>query len=233
MELWTAFIMGLVGSLHCVGMCGPIALALPQGWGSRIKLVNSRVLYNGGRVITYTLMGVMWGLFGQGISLAGYQQGLSIALGVFLLLAILMGVNLESRIISIPIVDRMMHGLRRALGKSLGKATPGSMLTIGVLNGFLPCGFVYMGLAGAMSTGTAWEGAAYMALFGLGTFPLMLATSLAGGLIGQRIKSRIRPIMVSVALVFAVLFILRGLNLGIPYVSPKINTAQTEMPKCH
>lgn len=233
MQLWTAFIMGLVGSLHCVGMCGPIALALPQGWGSRLKLVNSRVLYNGGRVITYTLMGVMWGLFGQGISLAGYQQGLSIALGVFLLLAILMGVNLESRIISIPIVDRMMNVLRRALGKSLGKATPGSMLTIGVLNGFLPCGFVYMGLAGAMSTGTAWEGAAYMALFGLGTFPLMLATSLAGGLIGQRIKSRIRPIMVSVALVFAVLFILRGLNLGIPYVSPKINTAQTEMPKCH
>lgn len=233
MYLWTAFIVGLVGSLHCVGMCGPIALALPKGGPSQLRFLSGRVLYNTGRVLTYTLMGFVWGLLGQGISLAGYQQGLSLALGVSLLLALLVSVNLESRFIAIPLIDRLMLRLRKALGKLLGQPRQGAMLAIGVLNGFLPCGFVYIGLAGAISMGNAWGGAAYMALFGLGTYPLMLATSLIGGLVGPAFRQHLRPLMTSVALIFALLFILRGLNLGIPYVSPKIATAQTETPVCH
>ena len=117
MYLWTAFIVGLVGSLHCVGMCGPIALALPKGGPSQLRFPTGRVLYNTGRVLTYTLMGFVWGLLGQGISLAGYQQGLSLALGVSLLLALLVSVNLESRFIAIPLIDRLMLRLRKALGK--------------------------------------------------------------------------------------------------------------------
>ena len=233
MEPWTAFLVGLVGSLHCVGMCGPIALALPRSGPSRLRLLSGRVLYNTGRVMTYSLMGLVVGLLGQGISLAGYQQGLSIALGVLLLLALLFSVNLESKFIALPLIDRLMLRLRKALGKLLGQPRQGAMLTIGVLNGFLPCGFVYIGLAGAISTGSGLGGAAYMALFGLGTYPLMLATSMLGGLLGPGIRQRLRPLMMIVALAFALLFILRGLNLGIPYVSPKIAKAQTEVVECH
>lgn len=232
MDLWTAFVIGLVGSLHCVGMCGPIALALPKSGPSRMRFLSGRILYNTGRILTYSLMGLVWGLLGQGIRLAGYQQGLSIALGLFLLLALLFSANLESRFIAIPLIDRLMLRLRKALGTLLGQPRQGAMLAIGVLNGFLPCGFVYIGLAGAISTGSAGGGAAYMALFGLGTYPLMLATSLLGGLIGPTFRQRLRPLMMSVALAFALLFILRGLNLGIPYVSPKIATTQTETPVC-
>ncbi|MDP5171330.1 MAG: sulfite exporter TauE/SafE family protein [Bacteroidia bacterium] len=224
----TALIAGIVGSLHCVGMCGPIALALPgkgRGWAN---ILPGRLLYNAGRVMTYSLLGFLLGTFGRGIQVAGWQQGLSIGLGLLLLVLALAQLQLESRVVKLKPIDTALIWLRRQLGRLMKQGQPHSLFQIGILNGFLPCGFVYLALAGALSTGGMWESAAYMALFGLGTFPAMLVISMAGGMISPSFGQKIKPILTGFTVVFALLLILRGMNLGIPFVSPQI-VAQGEV----
>lgn len=229
--LWTAFVIGLAGSFHCVGMCGPIALALPNQFSTRISIAFSRVFYNLGRIFTYSLLGMIFGLFGKAFALAGFQQAVSIALGAVLLLTALFSVNMESNFLKIPALYRFNSFIKSKLGKLLKVNKHRSLFLIGVLNGFLPCGFVYLGLAGAITTGTAWDGALYMALFGFGTFPLMFATSMLGGILSIKTRSFFRKLAPAMFVLFSCLFILRGLNLGIPYLSPRIQG--TEAVQCH
>lgn len=227
----TAFVIGLAGSFHCVGMCGPIALALPNQFGSRLKITFSRIFYNLGRIFTYSLMGALFGLFGKAFALAGFQQAVSIGLGALLLLMALFSVNLEHNFLKIPALYRFNSFIKSILGKLLKVNKQSSLFLIGALNGFLPCGFVYLALAGAITTGTSFDGALYMALFGLGTFPLMFATSLLGGILSIKTRSVFRKLAPAMFILFSCLFILRGLNLGIPYLSPHIEGI--EKVKCH
>ncbi len=232
MFLWSAFILGLVGSLHCVGMCGPIALALPVAKTGFWKPVRGRFMYNFGRIITYTILGLGAGLMGEGISLVGFQQLLSLMAGITLLLGILFNLKWENRLVSVPVIDRLLIQLKRNMGGLLRKANMQSMFHIGILNGLLPCGFVYIALAGAISTGDLTKGAGYMALFGLGTFPAMFALSLAGNFLKKSIGKTFKPLMMGFAICFAILLILRGLNLGIPYVSPQPQAHFTQVQQC-
>jgi sulfite exporter TauE/SafE len=227
-----AFLTGLFSSLHCVGMCGPIALALPKGNSGRTAFVANRLLYNFGRTLTYIFLGVIVGLFGESIAFSGYQQGLSIALGIGLLIAGLLSLNNENRFLALPWLDKLMLRLRKALSKRLGNPRPQATLSIGLLNGFLPCGFVYLALSGAAISGNVLDAASYMALFGLGTIPLMLSVSLMGGLLKPQWRRRLRPVMHVFVLVFATLLILRGMNLGIPFVSPELPVAGLDGVVC-
>ncbi len=231
--LWTAFTLGLLGSLHCVGMCGPIALSLPGKGQGLWRILPGRLLYQLGRIMGYGLLGAMAGILGQGAALAGAQQGLSIGLGVLLLVGILLAANWESRIIRLPLLDRFFLWLQRSMRPLMQDARPHRLFNLGVLNGFLPCGFVYLALAGALSFEAYPDAIFYMMLFGLGTFPLMLAMSLAGGVLGPMIKRSWRPLLRGVSLVFACYLILRGLNLGIPYLSPELVSTGVEAAVCH
>jgi sulfite exporter TauE/SafE len=186
--IWTAFIIGLVGSLHCVGMCGPIALALPVSFSTRFSLALSRLLYNLGRVVTYSLLGALFGLLGKGFVLAGLQQVLSIALGAMLLFMVFTSFNSESKLLSFGPLNKLAGHVKIALGKLLGTSTQSSLFTLGLLNGLLPCGFVYLGIFGALNTGGVLSGMLYMALFGLGTLPLMFAVSLMSSLVSIRVR---------------------------------------------
>jgi sulfite exporter TauE/SafE len=231
--LYTAFLIGLAGSLHCVGMCGPIALALPVNFNTRVSMALSRLLYNLGRIVTYTLMGGIFGLLGKGFAMAGLQQALSIVLGVALLIIALGTADPEKHLVSLGPVNKLNIKLKRALGKLFSISSQSSLFAIGLLNGLLPCGFVYLGIFGALNTSGPLEGMAYMALFGLGTLPLMLAVSMAGTLVTSKVKVSARRLFPALMIVFAVLFITRGLNLGIPYLSPKISGTQIGNTKCH
>lgn len=231
--LWTAFIIGLAGSFHCVGMCGPIALALPTNFNSGFQITFSRILYNLGRIFTYAMLGAVFGLFGKAFALAGFQQAISIALGVLLLAMALFSINLESNFITIPFFVKFNGFIKSKLGKLLKVNKQSSLFFIGALNGFLPCGFVYVGLVGAITTGTVINGALYMALFGLGTFPLMFATSMLGSILSIKTRNLFRKLTPAMFILFACLFIIRGLNLGIPYLSPQINTTDVGAAKCH
>lgn len=216
MALWTAFSIGLLGSLHCVGMCGPIALALPYSGRSHWALLGRILLYQFGRIITYAILGLLIGIIGKGVFLAGFQTQLSLALGILLLGAALFSINIESKLLRIPVINHLNSWTKKKIGYYLGKSSPGTFAVIGLLNGLLPCGLVYMAIVGAVGAGTIWHSSAYMILFGLGTLPLMLLTSLAGQFIKLKWRSLIRKLVPAFLLVFAVLFIIRGLNFDLP-----------------
>jgi sulfite exporter TauE/SafE len=222
MYLLQAFLIGILGSFHCIGMCGPIALALPLKNQSLLSKIFSSLIYNGGRSITYGIMGFLFGLIGRGLYLGGLQRWTSIALGVIMVLSVIFPflfrkVNLESR------VDNALSAVKKLFGRFLSVRTYKSLFIIGLLNGLLPCGLVYIALAGAIVAGTAWDGALFMILFGLGTVPVMFALPVAGSMVSLKFRNRIRKIIPYFIILIGLIFILRGLNLGIPYLSPHID----------
>jgi sulfite exporter TauE/SafE len=218
MDFGIAFTLGLLGSLHCAAMCGPLMLALSVPPGGAGRFVAGRVTYQLGRVTTYVLLGVVAGLIGKSIFLAGLQRWLSIALGV----AILAGFLISKKISLTAPVVRMVAKLKTAMSAQLRKRSFRSLALLGMLNGLLPCGLVYVAMAGAVSRGTLGEGVVYMATFGLGTLPTMLGISLSGKLFPLPLRLKLgRAIPIGVCLL-AGLLILRGMALGIPYVSPDL-----------
>ncbi len=235
MEILAGLVIGFVGSFHCIGMCGPIALALPIPNSSNISFFTGRAFYNIGRALTYSIMGAVFGLLGGRIIFSGLQQTLSITLGLIILIIIFLPSRYKQKIYSSKYIRQINQPIRKAIGILFKKGTFSSLFLIGALNGFLPCGFVYLGLAGAAATGDAINGGAFMFLFGLGTFPAMFAASIFGKFINLDVRKKISKVTPVFAVVLAVIFILRGMNLGIPFVSPNLN-AQTESSQnfdCH
>lgn len=225
----SAFITGLISSMHCVGMCGPIAFALPKTGNGLQGIAIGRLLYNLGRITTYAFLGVVFGLFGQGLKLAGFQQSVSIAAGVFMFIAALMAIINKKPIGSEYLFKFLGHRFTKQLFNGKNQA---SLYGIGLINGFLPCGFVYFALIGAGVTQHAWNGALYMAVFGLGTLPLMYIISMVGHFVANSVRNTFNRFIPYLAMVLAIFFIVRGLNLGIPYVSPKINTETPTTQQC-
>ena len=234
-EILAAFLVGLVGSLHCIGMCGPIAIVLPVPDSSNLSFVTGRILYNLGRVVTYSFLGAILGLLGGRIALAGAQQVVSIILGVVIIIAVLLPQKYKNYFAQHTVTQKLAQPLKENIGVLFKKGTFSAMFLIGILNGFLPCGLVYVALAGAIASGNAISGAAVMILFGLGTVPAMFATTIFGKFINVGIRTKIRKAVPILAIILGVIFILRGMNLGIPYLSPKLS-AGTEISSemdCH
>ena len=218
--IFTAFTIGLLGSFHCLGMCGPIALALPLRNKASLYRWLGRVSYNLGRITTYALLGGLFGLLGQGLAMAGFQQTMSVLLGVMIILGVVLPATLVHRLNPNHSIAGMIGRVKRSMQRLFAVRTYPAMFGLGTLNGLLPCGLVYVGLAGATATGYVTEGAAYMAAFGLGTLPMMLGVSLLGQRISVPLRNRIRKAVPMLVGFVGVLFILRGLALDIPYVSP-------------
>jgi sulfite exporter TauE/SafE len=222
-EILSAFAIGLFGSLHCIGMCGPIAIALPVPNTSNVSFLAGRLLYNIGRVLTYSFLGAIFGLLGSRFVVAGFQQGISIILGVIILIVVLMPSRYKVKVTQHPIILKISSPLKESIGILFKKGTFSSMFLIGILNGFLPCGLVYVALAGAIASGDAVSGAAVMVLFGMGTIPAMFAATVFGKFINLGLRRKLNKLIPYFAIVLAIIFILRGMALGIPYLSPKIS----------
>ena len=230
--LLAAISLGFLGSFHCLGMCGPIALALPIGKLSNPKKIAGVFLYNFGRVLTYATFGLIFGALGKTFALFGYQQLLSISLGVIILLGLFLPSSIFSKIKINSKIYNLLNKLKTALSQLFSREGKKSLFFIGLLNGLLPCGMVYMAIAGAVASSDLFKGALFMAFFGLGTVPMMFLIPFAGNQISISFRNKIRkavPLMVGL---MAVVLILRGLNLGIPYVSPEFNKTK-EIPICH
>ena len=179
--LWAGFLFGLLGSFHCVGMCGAIALALPgRADAAPLRHAGGRLLYNLGRVTTYATLGAGAGLVGHGLRLAGVQQSLSIASGVLILLLVAVPERYSSRVGHLLGLNTPLGWVKTTLGRLFQQASWPALYATGLLNGLLPCGLVYLALAGALSAPGVAGAAAYMACFGLGTLPLMFRFG-AGG----------------------------------------------------
>ena len=232
--LLSALVLGLMGSLHCVGMCGPIAFMLPVDHKQPVKKLGQVTIYHIGRLLAYGIIGLLFGLIGKGLYLFGVQQKLSIAIGVIMIILVLLPYKYLSRLSVARPVYKFVGKIKNWLGESLKSKSPDTFLTIGFLNGFLPCGLVYMALLGAIASGDPATGALYMVIFGLGTVPLMTATVYFGSLLKGSLRQQIRKVIPVFIVIIGVLFILRGMGLGIPYISPKpgMNMQTTEM-ECH
>lgn len=232
-DVLTAFMIGFLGSLHCVGMCGPIALALPLNRKNIATKISGVLTYNIGRVITYSSIGIIFGFIGGKIAFFGYQQGLSIGLGILIILMALLPYSFERIFEITPAISKLLSKLKSGLGKRLRNGSFPSLLSIGILNGLLPCGLVYFAVIGATSSYGITEGALYMAMFGLGTVPAMLIVAIAPSFIGVELRNKVRKALPYFAMLIGVLFILRGLNLGIPYVSPQLQQNGDASVECH
>ena len=230
--LWTAFTIGLFGSLHCVGMCGPIPMAKSAAGTSKSGLAGRLLLYNFGRIITYVLLGVMVGALGFGAELAGWQSTLSVVAGVFLLLAAVFSFNVEYHLLRLPAFGQWQVWLRRKLGKYFGSNTYSSWLRTGFFNGFLPCGLVYAAVIGAVLTGSILQSAMYMSLFGLGTIPLMFFTVFIGKLSVSPWQVKLRRLYPTLLIALGILFIMRGVNFDLPYGFDFLNP-MSDVPMCH
>lgn len=221
-EILTSFFVGLFGSLHCIGMCGPIAIALPVPNSTNLSFVAGRLLYNLGRVVTYSFLGAVFGLLGSRLVISGFQQSVSITLGIAIVIVVLIPTSLKAKITQHKIVQKITAPLKSGIGDLFKRGTFSAMFLIGILNGFLPCGLVYVALAGAIASGDAISGSAVMILFGLGTIPAMFAATIFGKFININLRRKINRAIPVFALVLGLLFIIRGMSLGIPYISPKI-----------
>ncbi len=221
--LIAALTLGFLGGFHCLGMCGPIAMALPIGGFSKTEKVFSILAYNFGRIITYSAFGVLFGLIGASFSLFGYQQKLSVVLGALILIGLFIPQQKLNTWAYSNGFFRVLQRVKNKIAMQFQQRGIKSLFTIGLLNGLLPCGMVYMALAGAVATGDVWKSVLFMAIFGLGTLPFMFTISYTSQLLSAKIKTGIRRLVPVMVGIMAVLLILRGLNLGIRYISPKLS----------
>lgn len=226
--VYTALLIGLLGSFHCIGMCGPIAFLLPLDRNSNIKKLIQLSLYHFGRLFAYALIGLLFGLLGKSFQLFGLQQQLSIIIGALMLLGVLVP---QKKIKKYGLTKPIYIGiskLKNALGAQFKQHSIDTYITIGFLNGLLPCGLVYMAVFGAIASGNALGGSLYMLAFGLGTIPLMTTVIYGGQFLKQNLKNKVRKAIPVFLVIIGFVFIFRGLGLGIPYLSPKVKTNVVE-----
>ncbi len=227
------FTLGIAGSLHCVGMCGPLSLALPVAHFTRSKRFLSLLLYQAGRVITYSFIGLLAGLAGRRIYIAGYQQWFSVFLGSLVLLFALL-YFLQKRGLRLKFLRRYYSGIQQLIIKAMQyPAGPVTFLFTGLANGLLPCGMVYIALASTLSLTEVHESVLFMAMFGAGTLPAMMLVAYAGQLMRPSIRLSFQKAVPVFITIMGLVLILRGLNLGIPFISPELPAAPGQSIVCH
>lgn len=205
-------------------MCGPIAFSLGLNPDNKIDFTLRNFTYQFGRMTTYTLLGAILGIVGEGVSLAGLQNPFSIAVGILMILLAFVPKNLSNSNVGLKPVNRFLYEIKLSLGKFIRRKNYTSLYTTGLLNGLLPCGAVYAALTGSLAMGGIARGAMFMFFFGLGTVPLMFASVILGNVVSIKTRETILKLLPVLMILLGILFILRGLDLNIPYVSPALES---------
>ena len=226
MELWTALILGFAGSFHCVGMCGPIAMSIPRSSSGFGALTFNAVIYNSGRIFVYGLLGLLFGTLGTQISIAGFQGWTSISLGVLMVVIVILNRYFKTH--SRPSVyKKLTQTISIYYGLLIRRNSRTALLGMGLLNGVLPCAFVYSGLAVAALTESPFHSMFYMMLFGIGTFPAMYFMYLSPSVISLNLRNSIKKMVPFLAFSLGIFLIIRGAILQDLYL-PRIITESVE-----
>ena len=218
--LYSAFIFGLISSFHCIGMCGPIAMMLPVDRSNEAKKVTQIITYHIGKLTAYGTLGLIFGLLGRTFYLAGMQQQLSIIVGILMILVAVIPERVFAKYNFSKPVYKIISKVKSSLGQQFKNKSYKSLFTIGLLNGFLPCGMVYVAIFGAIAMQSVSLGVLYMLLFGIGTIPMLTAVIYISNVLSFSFRGTLQKIIPVVAVVIGMLFIIRGLGLDIPYLSP-------------
>ncbi|MEI6087363.1 MAG: sulfite exporter TauE/SafE family protein [Bacteroidota bacterium] len=229
--LISGFALGIISSFHCVGMCGPIALSLPVYYLPPQKKLIGILFYHSGRIFLYAMLGLFFGFVGRQFYLAGLQQYFSIALGCIILL-ILIQTTVGKKLIHFKLLDQYQEKLQNIIAIYIQKKQLYGMLILGMANGLLPCGMVYLAITGAMAAGNLMGGMLFMAFFGLGTFPAMFLLTYFGSFISLKVRNNMKKAIPFFVATMAILLILRGLNLNIPMISPVMNNSAAQVVDC-
>ncbi|KGO94949.1 sulfite exporter TauE/SafE family protein [Flavobacterium subsaxonicum] len=231
--LYSALLLGLISSLHCMGMCGPIAMMLPVDHNNPAKKASQILLYHLGRLTAYGTLGLALGILGRGFYLAGMQQQLSIIAGILMIAIVMIPEKVFSNYNFSKPVYRIISKVKTSLGSQFKKRTYKALFVTGLLNGFLPCGLVYAALFGAIAMQNVPLGMLYMLLYGVGTIPLMSVVVYASAFLTNPMRNTMVKIVPYVAVFIGMLFIVRGLGLSIPYLSPgTISLFVQQAPHC-
>ncbi len=226
------FLMGLLGSVHCIGMCGPLVMALPISHKTNLQKMAALFLYHAGKISSYAILGILFGLFGSQFPIFGLQKNISIVIGITMLLYVVYVFILKPKHIQLGVLSSLYNVIVKSLGKLFRSKYLISFLFIGLLNGLLPCGMIYLALSSAMATQNVLQGGLLMAFFGLGTVPALVMVALGGQYMGFTFRRKIQKLLPVFIFSMGVLLILRGLNLGIPYISPVAGIG-SEVISCH
>jgi sulfite exporter TauE/SafE len=227
----SALALGVLSSFHCVGMCGAIAFSLPTHYLSPAKKLSGIVLYNIGRIATYSALGLSFGLIGRQISMGGFQKVFSIVAGV-VILAIVIQHAAGKRFLHVKAIDQFNYKLQIFIGNYIKKQQLYGMFVLGAANGLLPCGMVYLAVTGAMASGSINNGFIFMASFGLGTLPAMFLLGYFGFMISFSTRNFFKKAIPYFVAAMGVLLILRGMNIGLP-VNPNTSTSSRQTISCH
>jgi sulfite exporter TauE/SafE len=229
---YSAFMMGFIGSLHCVGMCGPIAMMLPADTSKRCKFIMGRVLYNSGRIMTYAIFGLLVGFIGESTTYFVSQKLLSIFLGALILIGVFLPKTWKNKLSLNNYVLGFTNLVKGSLSKLFKKHSLTTQFLFGVLNGFLPCGLVYAALSGAFLTEALTDGMLFMVLFGVGTLPMMLGVSLGATWLRKTFGAKL-PKLIPITYSFIGLWLIfRGLIISFPHIINQ-NIDLSNIPFCH
>lgn len=227
--LISALILGLASSLHCVGMCGPLIMSVPVQHLPKGKKISGIILYQVGRIAVYGLLGSIAGIIGWRIYTAGWQQIFSIVMGVLILLMLSGHFFLNK----LHRANWLNQKIIKLMSWSLKQHSFTGMFLMGVANGLLPCGMVYIAITGAMATASISGAILFMLVFGLGTLPALVSLAFWGSRLSWQTRASMRKLVPYVVALTAILLIIRGLNLNIPYVSPFISERSVDTVSCH
>jgi sulfite exporter TauE/SafE len=221
--LWAGITIGFFGSFHCVGMCSPIAMMMGTNITNSFAFFSSRFLYNIGRAFMYALLGALFGFIGTGVRLSGLQEIISVFAGIVILVVVFLPSSLRVRLEYIPPLQFLASWVKKTLSPLFTSSAPLKHFLVGLINGLLPCGFVYVGLAAALYVGTSVDGMTFMLGFGLGTFPAMFVVAYGSRMVSPALRGKLYGLMPYMTAVIGVMLILRGLSLDIPFVSPVLS----------
>jgi sulfite exporter TauE/SafE len=231
--LYTALILGMVSSLHCIGMCGPIAMMLPVNRSNPTVKALQILLYHAGRLTAYGSLGLLFGLLGRGLYLAGMQQEFSIITGIIMIAMIMIPEKKLAEYNFSKPVYKVIANIKAGLGAQFKKRNLKTFYITGILNGYLPCGLVYAALFGALAMQDTAYGMFYMILYGMGTVPLMSIIVYSASFLRNNIRTAFSRLVPYMVVFVGMLFIVRGLGMDIPYISPSnLNLYVQQAPIC-
>lgn len=227
--IWVALLLGLAGSLHCLGMCGPLVIALhnAQPKGTAVK---SKIIYHLARISVYASLGFTVGIVGSTFSFFGWQQLLSITAGFLMLFFIIFpsGVGFVK---NSPL--RIISFIKARFGYLIQRKNGLSFFLLGAINGLLPCGLVYTAMAAALATGSLYKSVGFMLLFGLATSPILFVATEAINWMMKKTRFRSYKTVQIILATVSLLVILRGAGLGIPFISPAAAMNGHSVNCCH
>ncbi len=232
-DLIPAFILGIGGSLHCIGMCGPIVLALPQHESNRLLMAMDGLLYNLGRILTYCLLGAIFGIVGSFFGFERYQGILEISIGLLILLYLVIPRKSRAGMADNRLFNYVSSKFRKFFNYFLNSQDKSSLAVLGMLNGLLPCGLVYVALGGAIAEAEPVASISYMAAFGIGTFPVMFSIYFAKNFIPIKVRQKLTRLIPFAIGALALLLIFKGAKFtfdGGPDI--KQHSSHTEKMKC-